>query len=161
VKREAEEAKILGTSSTHRHCLRAMNAILALAKEFEGCAECCLDLAQSAETTACRARFIQMAREYRLATLLMHDKARKAFGERCPSSSARSGSFRDNKYRPDYTVYSGEWEVRSIYETPDGRGHPAATTVALAVFFATFLSFDAESERWSSSILMMFSLWLS
>jgi hypothetical protein len=40
-------------------------------------------------------------------------------------------------------------------------GHPAATTAALAVFFATFLSFDAESERWSSSILMMFSLWLS
>jgi hypothetical protein len=51
-----------------------MNATLDLAKDFEGFAECCLDLARSAETTACRARFIQMAREYRLATSLMHEK---------------------------------------------------------------------------------------
>ena len=44
-----------------------MNATLT--KQFEGFAECCLELARSAEMTESRARFIQMAREYRLATL--------------------------------------------------------------------------------------------
>jgi hypothetical protein len=45
-----------------------------LAEQFEGFAECRLELARSAETTACRARFIQMAREYRMAMLLIHEK---------------------------------------------------------------------------------------
>ena len=46
-----------------------MNATLT--NQFEGFAECCLELARSAETTERRARFIQMAHEYRLATLLI------------------------------------------------------------------------------------------
>ena len=58
----------LGTSSTHQRCWRAMNATLS--KQFEGFAECCLELARSAKTTERRARFIQMAGEYRLASLL-------------------------------------------------------------------------------------------
>ena len=62
----------IGTSSTHQHCLRAMNATLS--KQFEGFAECCLELARSAETTERRARFIQMAHEYRLATLLTSEE---------------------------------------------------------------------------------------
>ena len=37
-----------------------------LAKQFEGFADCCLELARSAKTTARRARFMQMAREYHL-----------------------------------------------------------------------------------------------
>ena len=62
----------LGTSSTHQRCWRAMNATLT--KQFEGFAECCLELARSAETTERRARFIQMADEYRLATLLTSEE---------------------------------------------------------------------------------------
>jgi hypothetical protein len=42
-----------------------------LAKQFEGFAERCLELARRAKTTAGRARFIQMAREYRSAMLLI------------------------------------------------------------------------------------------
>jgi hypothetical protein len=49
-----------------------MNATLT--KRFEGFAECCLELARSAETTERRARFIQMAHEYRLATLLTSEE---------------------------------------------------------------------------------------
>ena len=59
----------VGTSSTHQHCLRAMSATLA--EQFEGFAECCLELARGAKTTARRARFIQMAHEYQLATSLI------------------------------------------------------------------------------------------
>ena len=46
-----------------------------LAKQFESFAECCLELARSAETTARRSRFIQMAHDYRLATFLIRDLA--------------------------------------------------------------------------------------
>ena len=55
-----------------------MNATLT--EQFEGFAECCLELARGAETTERRARFIQMAHEYRLATLLksLHLARRKA-----------------------------------------------------------------------------------
>ena len=49
-----------------------MNATLT--KQFEGFAECCLELARSAETTERRARFIQMAHEYQLATLLISEE---------------------------------------------------------------------------------------
>jgi hypothetical protein len=49
-----------------------MNATLT--KQFEGFAECCLELARSAETTERRARFIQMADEYRLATLVTSEE---------------------------------------------------------------------------------------
>ena len=45
-----------------------------LTKQFESFAECCLELARSAETTERRARFIQMADEYRLATLLISEE---------------------------------------------------------------------------------------
>jgi ATP-dependent DNA ligase len=45
-----------------------------LTKRFEGFAECCLELARSAKTTARRARFIQMAHEYQLATLLIREE---------------------------------------------------------------------------------------
>jgi hypothetical protein len=45
-----------------------------LTKQFESFAECCLDLARSAATTERRARFTQMADEYRLATLLISEE---------------------------------------------------------------------------------------
>jgi hypothetical protein len=45
-----------------------------LAKQFEGFAECCLELERSAKTAAGRARFIQMAHEYRLATLRIREE---------------------------------------------------------------------------------------
>ena len=47
---------------------------VTLAKQFEGFAECCLELARSAETTARRVRFTQMAHEYRLATSLIREE---------------------------------------------------------------------------------------
>ena len=50
-----------------------------LTKQFESFAECCLELARSAATTERRARFIQMADEYRLATLLISEE-RKSRG---------------------------------------------------------------------------------
>lgn len=40
-----------------------------LVEQFEGYVACCLKLARSAKTAAGRARFLQMAHEYRLATL--------------------------------------------------------------------------------------------
>ena len=43
-------------------------------KQFESFAECCLELARSADTTERRARFIQMADAYRLATLLISEE---------------------------------------------------------------------------------------
>ena len=45
-----------------------------LAKRFESFAECCLELARSAKTTARRARFIQMAHQYQLATLVIREE---------------------------------------------------------------------------------------
>ena len=66
---ERARVRSLGTSSIRRRCLRAMSATLT--KQFESFAECCLEVARSAETTEGRARFIQMAHEYRLATLLI------------------------------------------------------------------------------------------
>ena len=45
-----------------------------LTKQFESFAECCLELARSADTTERRARFIQMADAYRLATLLTSEE---------------------------------------------------------------------------------------
>ena len=67
--RRAAKAACVETSSTHQRCLRAMSATLA--KQFERFAECCLELARGAKTTARRARFIQMAHEYQLAMLLI------------------------------------------------------------------------------------------
>jgi hypothetical protein len=55
-----------------RRCLRAMSATLT--KQFESFAKCCLELARSAETTERRARLIQMAHEYRLATLRISEE---------------------------------------------------------------------------------------
>ena len=45
-----------------------------MTKQFESFAECCLELARSADTTERRARFIQMADAYRLATLLISEE---------------------------------------------------------------------------------------
>ena len=70
----------VGTFSSHQHCLRAMSATLD--KQFEGFAECCVELARSAETTARRARFIQMAHEYQLATLLIREELSSDLGGR-------------------------------------------------------------------------------
>ena len=53
-----------------------------LAKQFEGFAECCLELARSAKTTERRARFIQMADEYRSATLLTSELSSGPKGRR-------------------------------------------------------------------------------
>jgi hypothetical protein len=53
----------------NRHYFCAMSA--SLAEQFEGFARCCLELARSAETTAARARLMQMAQEYLLATSLI------------------------------------------------------------------------------------------
>jgi hypothetical protein len=47
----------------------------SLAEQFEGFAECCLRLPRSAKTSAGRARFIQMADEYRIATLLIQERS--------------------------------------------------------------------------------------
>ena len=44
----------------------------ATLKQFEDCAARCFEFARSATTTAGRARFLQMAREYQSATLLIH-----------------------------------------------------------------------------------------
>ena len=63
-----------------------MNATLT--KQFEGFAECCLELARSAETTERRARFIQMADEYRLATLLTSEEL--SSGPKGTSTAAES-----------------------------------------------------------------------
>ena len=60
-----------------------MNATLT--KQFERFAECCLELARSAETTERRARFIQMAHEYRLATLLTSEELSGPKGRRLES----------------------------------------------------------------------------
>ena len=59
-----------------------------LTKQFEGFAECCLELARSAETTERRARFIQMADEYRLATLLTSEEL--SSGPKGTSTAAES-----------------------------------------------------------------------
>jgi hypothetical protein len=59
------------TSGTHQHCLRAMSA--PLAKQFASLARCCLELARSAEATH-RARFVQMAHEYWLASLRIREQ---------------------------------------------------------------------------------------
>jgi hypothetical protein len=53
-----------------------------LAKQFERFAECCLELARGAKTTARRARFIQMAHEYQLATLLIREELSSDLGGR-------------------------------------------------------------------------------
>jgi hypothetical protein len=45
-----------------------------LAEQLEGYAACCLKLARSAKTAAGRARFIQMAHEYRLAMSLIREE---------------------------------------------------------------------------------------
>jgi hypothetical protein len=45
-----------------------------LAKRFENFDECCVHLARSAETAASHRRFIQMACEYRLATMLIREE---------------------------------------------------------------------------------------
>jgi len=41
-------------------------------KQFEDCAARCFEFARSATTTAGRAHFVQMAREYESAALLIH-----------------------------------------------------------------------------------------
>jgi hypothetical protein len=64
-----------------------MNATLT--KEFEGFAECCLELARSAETTERRARFIQMAHEYQLATLLISEELSPAAAGTSPTLPGR------------------------------------------------------------------------
>ena len=64
----------------------AMSATLT--KQFESFAECCLELARSAETTERRARFIQMADEYRLATLLTSEEL--SSGPKGTSTAAES-----------------------------------------------------------------------
>jgi hypothetical protein len=68
VREAGNTVRSLGTSSRHQRCWPALNATLT--KQFEGFAEFCLELARSAKTTERRARFIQMAGEYRLASLL-------------------------------------------------------------------------------------------
>ena len=44
----------------------------ATLKQFEDCAARCFEFARSATTTAGRARFLQMAREYQSAASLIH-----------------------------------------------------------------------------------------
>ena len=45
-----------------------------LAKQFEGFAKCCLDLARSTKTATHRVRFVEMAHEYWLASLLIRNE---------------------------------------------------------------------------------------
>ena len=44
------------------------------AKQFEGFAKCCLDLARSTKTATHRVRFVEMAHEYWLASLLIRNE---------------------------------------------------------------------------------------
>jgi hypothetical protein len=46
-----------------------------LAKQFQDYAGRCLELARAVRTTAGRARFMQMAREYQSAASLIHKRA--------------------------------------------------------------------------------------
>jgi hypothetical protein len=65
----------------------------SLAEQFEGFASCCLELARSAETTAGRARLMQMAHEYLLATSLIPSEfpsEPERTGLTGPSNPARS-----------------------------------------------------------------------
>lgn len=57
-----------------------------LAKQFERFAECCLELARGAKTTARRARFIQMAHDYRLATFLIRELAAGPLSAKPPAA---------------------------------------------------------------------------
>jgi hypothetical protein len=61
--------RVLGTNSKHQHFTLKMSATLA--KQFEDCAARCFEFARSATTTAGRGRFMQMAREYQSAALLI------------------------------------------------------------------------------------------
>jgi hypothetical protein len=60
----------MGTSSNTQHFALKMSATLA--KQFQDYAARCLELARAARTTAGRARFMQMAREYQSAASLIH-----------------------------------------------------------------------------------------
>ena len=75
-----------------------MNATLT--KQFEGFAECCLELARSAETTERRARFIQMADEYRLATLLTSEELSSGPKSRRLLPAAESASRAQTRPQP-------------------------------------------------------------
>jgi hypothetical protein len=63
-------ARPMGTSSNTQHFALKMSATLA--KQFQDYAARCLELARAARTTAGRARFMQMAREYQSAASLIH-----------------------------------------------------------------------------------------
>ena len=45
-----------------------------LAKQFEGFAKCCLNLARNTKTATHRVRFVEMAHEYWLASLLIRNE---------------------------------------------------------------------------------------
>ena len=45
-----------------------------LAKQFEGFAKCCLDLARNTKIATHRVRFVEMAHEYWLASLLIRNE---------------------------------------------------------------------------------------
>jgi hypothetical protein len=65
----AKERVHTRVGGTNRKCLyysRTMSKLLVT--QFERFAECCLELARSAETPARRARLVKMAHEYRQAT---------------------------------------------------------------------------------------------
>ena len=61
-----------------RNLLRAISIVRSmsatLAKQFEGFAKCCLDLARSTKTATHRVRFVEMAHEYWLASLLIRNE---------------------------------------------------------------------------------------
>jgi hypothetical protein len=81
----------MGTSSNTQHFALKMSATLA--KQFQDYAARCLELARAARTTAGRARFMQMAREYQSAASLIHTElwADQRSGGAGLASSAQAG----------------------------------------------------------------------
>ena len=84
-------ARPMGTSSNTQHFALKMSATLA--KQFQDYAARCLELARAARTTAGRARFMQMAREYQSAASLIHTElwADQRSGGAGLASSAQAG----------------------------------------------------------------------
>jgi len=99
--------------------MRVMSAMLAT--QFESFAECCLELAQVAETPTRRARLVQMAREYRRATRLMSTQRRSetigAYSDHPPRRSAASpAAERHDRPRVHRAVLDGVETTRWIAE---------------------------------------------
>ena len=88
-----------GTNRKSLHCLRAMST--SLVKQFDAFADCCLELARSAETPARRSRLVKMAHEYRQANEILTTAAPNKNGSgqshEFPSTNAPGASLEQRK----------------------------------------------------------------